>query len=267
MSLLSRPQLPLFEDRELSREDYLRKVFNEERIFSHHSIAYHYVPDSGGRKKDAVLGRIGRRVIVEENLPPEDGFADSTYETHRAAALVLDPTSHPDGQKLAIQNRVGSPTALANSLIKAINFVHSQSIYHIEIQPIFDAKEFWQWASENQGDVTSLTFEFVAPNGMWSTETDLKDELRSFHESIGSDSIQQTFKSCGGLKLDSPKIVEAVEYVQSGSGSISARSRRNKKFSSKKKPKSIVIPPSIEVGSGSLLERAYNRIREILGRE
>jgi hypothetical protein len=180
--------------------------------------------------------------------------------------LVLDPRDHPDGQKLALQNRVGKPLSLVKALVQRINDTHPGSRYHIEVEPIFDAQSFWRWAAENQGEITSLTFEFVTPNGLWSADTDLKEELAVFHKSIGADVVATTFKSDDGIKIDSKKVQEGVEYAEKGSGRIKARARNNKRFDSITKRKVVKLKVR-KKSKEPLLVRALQRVKEILGRE
>lgn len=266
LSLLQRDAVELFEDREITREQYLRKVFGQEIEFLHYATEFHFVPGEFSASEDVLLGRIGRAVVLEDNLSPSEGYIESEYPTHRAAVLVLDPRDHPDGQKLALQNRVGKPLSLVKALVQRINDTHPGSRYHIEVEPIFDAQSFWRWAAENQGEITSLTFEFVTPNGLWSADTDLKEELAVFHKSIGADVVATTFKSDDGIKIDSKKVQEGVEYAEKGSGRIKARARNNKRFDSITKRKVVKLKVR-KKSKEPLLVRALQRVKEILGRE
>src|SRR5579884_981174 len=99
LSLLPRPQVDFLSDYNASREEYLRKVFATEYKFEYWKVTYHYVPAKHDGR-EALLGRLGRHITVEENLPPDKGLVDSVHEGWKAAVLVIDPRHHKDGQKL-----------------------------------------------------------------------------------------------------------------------------------------------------------------------
>ena len=131
LSLLTRSQIDAFAPIFSTREAYLRHVFGEERVFTHYATEYHYVP-VGTAGDDSMLGRIGREVAFDGNAPPTEGYEDKDYPAHKAAVFVIDPTDHPDGQKVALQQRVGKPLQLITALVETINEAYAHTAYQIE---------------------------------------------------------------------------------------------------------------------------------------
>ena len=230
LSLLLHEQMSLFDHEVISREEYLRGVFSQEYQFDHYRNRFHYRPDLERSTGNITLGRVGRPMIIEENRPPEEGLGETTHEGWKAAVVVIHPSDHPDGQKASVEidQQVGKPTVIFAALVNAINQANP-SPYQLEVQPIIDARSFWEFASANQGAITSLTFEFTVPNGLWSTATHLREELIEAREHIKAHKVTAKFQSDDGLETNDERIVEAVNYAASGSGIIKARARNKKR--------------------------------------
>lgn len=267
LSLFERTQIDAFET-DPDRESFLRRVFGSELEFGHYGHRFYYQPDPHHSGPEALIGRLGRRVLIDENLPPHQGLEETTHEGWKACIIVVDPVDHKDGQKVAIEvdREIGGPVALMTALAKAINADNPYSRFVLEVQPVFDAASFWEFAEENYGNVTSLTFDFVAPNGLWTADKSLKRELVDLRRAIKSQEVSTTFKSVDGLETNAERIREAVEYAETGSGRIRARARGNKHFNSTEKPKTVTLEE--EGGPNEpLVSRVSKRLRKILGRE
>lgn len=264
-SMLLRSQKDLFvEGSDPSRESYLREVLGSEISFTHRSNLFIYVPDQGGSGKTYLLGRIGREVRTEENLPPESGLAESFHDGWRAAAIVIDPTHHSDGQKVALEfnRQVGDPSSLILAFVSEINLKYSYLAYELFVEPISDAKTFWNFASENKGRITSLTFEFVAPN-MFGTATSIDEEMKNLQDNEKVQKLSMNLFSKDGLETDTERIRESVEYIARGAGEIKARAG-NRLFSSKHKTQIVTINDIDK--NKSFLNRVASKVEEILGR-
>ncbi|MBJ6127597.1 hypothetical protein [Microvirga splendida] len=267
LSLVPRDQKRFFEE-EISREEYLRRAFSRDWIFQHYGTEFHYRSDAQLSHSEALLGRLGRQVTFDENLPPEKGFAENSRDGWKACVLALDPRDHADGQKAALQidRQVGTPYSLMISLAEAINQFYRDAPFQLEIQPIFDSSTFWRFAEENRGQVTSLTFEFVVPNGLWSANESVREGLARYREKISAQKVTTTFKSNEGLETDAEPIREAVSYAEKGSGSIKARALGNKRFSSKRQATVVTLDDS-DSEEMSLVAKAARKITQVLGRE
>jgi hypothetical protein len=101
-----------------------------------------------------------------ENEPPEAGLSDIDREQWIAAAVVIDPTHHADGQKAAfeVKQTVGSPLAVFRSLAQHLNERAPKEPYFIEVNPVVDPETFWEFEEANRGEITNIEFDLVAPN-------------------------------------------------------------------------------------------------------
>lgn len=268
ISLLLKSQKDAFEIEDASRENFLRRVFGTEFRFGHYGNAFFYEPVPDQADSQFLFGRLGRRRVVDENLPPDQHLEETSRESWKACIIVVDPTEHADGQKAAIEieKEIGGPTALMSALAREINTQNVFSAYSLQVNPIFDASSFWQFADENYGRVTSLTFDFVAPNGLWSANTSLREELVELRKELKTHQVSTTFKSPEGLETNSERIEEAVEYAEKGSGRIRARAKGNRHFNSTEKPKIVTLEDDKAPRQGAIAKVKAN-LRRILGRE
>ncbi|SFJ28167.1 hypothetical protein SAMN02799626_01435 [Caulobacter sp. UNC279MFTsu5.1] len=268
ISLLQRAQIDAFENPRLTREEFLREVFSENWEFPHYGSRFHYRPDPSHSAREVLMGRLGRRVLTEENSPPEMGLEEVIHEAWKACLIVVDPTDHVDGQKASVEvfKEIGGPIALISALARCVNQQRPHAPFVMDVQPIFDAATFWEFARQNQGQVTSITFDFVTPNGLWSVDEEMRDELIELRKAIKTQSVSTTFKSSEGLDTDAKQIKDAVDYAETGSGKIRARARRDKTFNSTEKPKIVTLSEDRQARE-SLLDRAAAKWKKILGRE
>jgi len=94
--------------------------------FIHRKQIYNFVPIKSPNSY-VIAGRIGRTKTVLENKPPEDSYEPFERESHHAALLLIDPSHHDDGQKVAFESKqstgrsfpVFSPPYSAGGLLKA----------------------------------------------------------------------------------------------------------------------------------------------------
>lgn len=243
-------------------------AFAQNFKFSHRKSDFHFAPASAATASDVILGRVGRTFTTNENAPPEQGFMDTTHEGWKACVVVIDPTEHDDGQKVAVQVdlRVGAPMAILRSLTQHINANSAGQPYHIEVEPIFNASDFWEFAKANEGSVTSVTFEFIAPNGPWNTTESIHEEMREWRKAAGAQKVITTIQSDDGLNTDAEQIKEGVDYVTKGSGKLTARARGRRRFSSTTRPSTAILADDGPESEESILVRVARRISEVLGR-
>jgi hypothetical protein len=243
------------------REEYLRDLLSQEQRFEHWNNPFVYVPAEA--PFPFILGQIGRPIIREENLPPDQGFALAQREAWRAAVIAIDPRAHSDGQKVSFSRDevVGDPFAVLRSFIKHLNEVVSSAPYHIEVEPIFNTASFWTFAEQHKGEVTRVKFEFVTPN-MFGSSDELSEELRAFRKEERAQKVAVQVQSSDGLNTDTPKIRESVEYAGKGAGKVIAFTKRGARYNSKDQAETVTVPDD---GGEPLLRRAVRLITHILG--
>jgi len=262
LSLLPREQMDILNHPDPTREEYLKKVFSASNEFEHYGTIFHYVPSDTSNE---IVGRVGRSVIMDENLPPEVGLEESKHESWKAAVLIIDPKEHGDGQKIALEYdpRVGHTHSIISSFVQTINKQNPTAAYHIEVVPISEANTFWQFAEENKGRVTMLSFNFVAPN-MFGGIDNITEEMRQFRDQEKAQKVQITLRSDDGIETSTDKIRNAVTYTTRGGGQITARAKGNKKYSSKQTTSFVKLD---ENRDEPLILRVARNISKVLGRE
>ncbi len=241
-----------------AREWWLRQIFSQRLAFTHHGTPFHFVPESGplASVQDSglpaidpaskmIIGKIGRVLHLTENAPPEDDLAEIERDTWKAAAVIIDPTAHDNGQMLAMEvdGRVGQPISIMKSLAGRINASSPPEPLVIEINPIADAATFWAFEAENRDEITTIKFELTAPN-MFGTRSELDAELKALRDHEKMRKAKLELENPDGLKLDTDRVRNTVSYALEGGGDgVIAKTKTGKSFNSKRKTKRIVIPP------------------------
>lgn len=251
----------------LTREQHLRDAFGQSWSFLHRKVPFDFVQiDTDPAAPDVVFGRIGRPIRREENKSREEGFAEVDHNAFKAALFVLDPTGWEDGQKIALQidPEVGTPFSVLTSLVEHINAQTHSSPFLMEVQPLFDGHDFWRFVGAHKHEITRLAFHFTAPNGPWSLTTSLKADQEAYKKITGATQIDTTFKNPEGLDVDNDFIREAVEYTETGSGTVKAKTKSGASFSSTSTPITVRLPD--EALDEPLLAKAIRRLNVLLGR-
>ncbi|WP_156653214.1 hypothetical protein [Methylobacterium sp. Leaf111] len=268
LTLIKRRHNDLFEPFDETREDYIRSVFSRRIEFEHHGTAFSYIPIETDLITGAIVGKVGRQIRVPENAPPEEDFDEQLRDVWKASVIAVDPTPGRDGQKVSIQRdkKIGRSFSVLRSIAKEIN-KNFLSPYTLEIQPIFSSQTFWEFAEKHKGNITSLTFDFVVPNGIWNADSHLKDELRSAGETMNAEEVTTTIKSETGIITNSPPVEEALAYIEKGSGSATAKTRDGLTYSSTRKSKRAILQYDLSGSPRAAIARALISLAKILDHE
>ena len=235
--LVARPP-DLFSGDAPDREVWLREVFGGTISFRHYRSEMHYVP-SPTTHPTLIVGRIGKATHVEENEPPEAGMGDIERESWIAADVLIDPVKHADGQKAAVQDRVGKPSAIFKSLVRHINETGMHP-YVIEANPIVDPSTFWEFEAENRGEITSITFDLFPPN-MFGIRSELDKEMKDLQKEERVHEATLQLKNPDGLDLNTERTKQTVEYTLEGGGNIRAKTKRKRTYNSKNRNKRVQV--------------------------
>jgi len=246
-----------------TREDWLRYALSEPFEFGHFAgLKLHWVPR--GFAEECIVGLIQRTRTHELHQSPDEGGGEITREEWQGAYVMVDPTHHDEGQRIAVENDlVGKPTSLLKSLAKHLNQM-DEAPYQIEIEPLFDASRFWAFAKDHENIMRWIDFDFVVPN-MWSTESDLDADLRETGATTGAERVSVAFRSDHGVTTDNQKVREGVEYAERGAGTLRARAMDGARFRSTSQPLTSKIP-AIKAGAEDMLKYFVGLKRKILSR-
>lgn len=267
LSLVQRNQIEFFPEPNIdNREEYLRYIFTQSWEYEHRGKNFHYRPSPTLSISAGLMGRFGRQVRDKENAPPDEGFEDILHDGWKAAVIALDPTDHWDGQKIAVQidPKVGAPGAILESFIEGIQRLHPMAPFVIKAVPLFDVETLWQFVVENDYQITSVTFDFVVPNGMWTSMQDLDDELRVLRNDTRAQKVSTTYKTTDSLEIHSDQIKIGVNYAARGSGKVKATAKNGKRFYSVNKPIKTTLH-TYKNEQESLIARAARHITKVLG--
>lgn len=271
LSLRKRKQMDIFEAIERTgREDWIRRLFTQKTSFRHHGTDYVYVPLDPKLTAPYLVGKIGRKVSEIEYTAPEDGYMEYVHDAWKAAVVVVDPSEHEDGQKLAIQfhHDVGKPSTLAPRLIQAMEGQQEWLQYLTAVHPITNTEAFWDFVKRNEGKITYIRFELEVPN-MFGGDDEYAKEMKAFRDKEKAQNVAIEIKNPDGIDADTDRVRYTAEKAMGqGTGNVKARAMgKNNRFSSQKQQESARIPIGEEGERRPLIERAADLASRILGRE
>lgn len=252
------------------REDWLREVFSTKLEFDYRGQKFFYVPTLDEIEAPFVAGRIGLLSRVRENEPPEAGLEDTVRDRWKAIIVLLDPRSHKDGQKVAVEfgTGVAKPLPIFTALIRHINHIRPPTPYSLEVKAISPEVSFWDFVARNEGEVTSVTFEFLAPN-MFGIEDDMDKEANDLKRFEKAKKAAITIESDSGLDLKTDRVERTVNYTSRGGGSIKA-SAKHDHFNSNDTAQRVRVPEEpigTDQAPRSLRSRIARAIRVVFGHD
>jgi hypothetical protein len=239
LSLVPRAE-PRFDTFTGSREDWLRYALQDGFSFPHRGGGeLHWVPQQ--TIDESILGLLQKTRKHARHRSPSEGGEEIIEDEWQGAYVLIDPTHHDEGQRVAIENDVvGESKSLLKSLVNAINS-WEVSGYHTEIEPLFDGKAFWDFAEEHGSLLRYIRFNFVVPN-MWQPYNDLDEDLKDIGNENGSQRVGIDFSSEDGVVASTPRIRRGVDYAERGAGTLRARSMDGATFRSTNKLKTTMVP-------------------------
>lgn len=238
-SMLPVRQLDVETKVDLTRENWLREALSEPFSFpSRGGAELFWVPK--GELEESFYGLIQREIAHARHRPPNEGGDEIVTEEWQGAYVVLDPTSHEQGQRIAVENDVvGMPEPLIKYLVKEISS-RPEAPFVTEVEPIFDASTFWSFVDKHGGLLRWIKFQFVVPN-MWGTESELEQELKATRDDTGAERVDITMRGEQGVEAPSNRVTQGVDYAEKGAGKIVARSKDGTKYQSDDVPKRTTL--------------------------
>lgn len=227
------------------REGWLRHLLAKPFEFEHRGEEpLYWTP--GEDWGDGLFGLIQKKTPHMLHRPPHEGGREIVEQEWQGAHVLIDPTSHEQGQRMAVENDVvGKPEALMRSFQKALND-RAEAPFQFEIEPLFDPRSFWAFAEEHGGVLKSVTFDFVTPN-MWGTKSALDKELKATREQTGAERVRVGLDSEHGVEAKSDRVKDGVDYAERGAGSVKAKSLGGDTYKSESSSRRtmLVVPDSI----------------------
>lgn len=273
LSLRARGQRTLFgKYDEFSRDEWIKELFSADVEFNHYGSLYHYVPKTLQAGSSVLIGRLGRKTFSTKNTPPESGLEEYIDETWRASVIVIDPTEHEDGQKVAMQKLadVGSPLSLLPRLVQALeeHFASEGPPFITSINPIGNSQEFQKFVAKNKGKITRVTFFLDVPN-MFSSDDEYDKEMKAFRDKDQAQKVKLEISNPDGIDANSERVSYTAEKaMERGTGKVTARAMgKNNTFSSQKTQKKVKIQIDDEEDGSPLIDQAEANANRILGRD
>ncbi len=208
---------------EVSREQYLKKVFSSEIRFVHRTQTYVFTPFPPASDK-ILCGVIAREHTVTIAKPPEENYQRLDVSDWDTANVFIDISGESDGQKVAVQDMpsIGRPLPVFRSLADHINNKTVESDWFVAVNTITSPQDFWDVVQEYQGRITELDLVFVAPN-IWNGHSETETALKSLDKQYGVKETEIKLKNPDGRLNPGTQdgkgaVLTALSYIRRGGG-------------------------------------------------
>jgi len=218
-----------------TREAWLREYFSQTRTFTHRGNEFAFVPEAETKApRNLIIGWIARPKLLSERTPPSMGFEPTEHSSWRGSLIIIDPSSHEDGQKIAMEYRtdVGKPTPVLVTLAAEMRIGEHPRPFDVQIHPIVEASSFWKFAEAHDFQIDLITFDSATPN-MFSGSDEYSKALRKVRNENRVSRVRSTLVSDTTIDVQRENIMEIVEYNERGAGDIRARTKSRKYYNSK----------------------------------
>ena len=239
--------MSLLDEKSITKQDLIYEAFNVRQPlyfnFMKQRLAYVAQKEAG----PYIIGTLAKASHVNIQKPPEEDFAIESLESWPHVPVIINTSSDSSGQSILIgyvQSIFPSPISQLRALTEAIVEQKLRSMgYDLAINAISDESDFWKYVKENKGEITSLSFDFAAPN-FFNTKDKLNDELREAKKQYDITHAQiKLDNEFGALKIPEKNkfIEEGLKYVAGGGGEYKLVLKTKQTISNKDATKSVTL--------------------------
>lgn len=268
ISLTEKPLGPLLskvDEVELpSREDELRRVFSSRFEYSPRQGIYmtHFPIQEEDGFFSGVIARWHHDVRPGDETDP---FLEreANYWTRAAYFLNINDDEQVIGVELN-RDVASSHRSIVLGLMEGINQQISKQVYKFDAFSLNHEEDFWTAVKSHPAPITSLRFDFVAPNGPNTTE-ETRKAMKALHKSTNSQQISQEFRNDEGIDLSSEEIASRQDYATTGGGDTVAKSGKKIVYSSASHVRTEEISEALRP-MGQAIHGLAETLRDILRR-
>ncbi|MCZ7910642.1 hypothetical protein O9X94_15055 [Agrobacterium leguminum] len=250
---------------DFTREEWLRERFSNHFEFTHRQTTFFFVPETNvtGIPEELIVGWIARKREINERTPPWEGLGVTEHHSWQAALIVIDPSHHEDGQKIAMESRseVGAAEAILASLANSLG-ADIDEPFSVAVYPIIEERSFARFAEEHKNTIRQITYEAAVPN-MFGGADDFSNEMRLLRETANVSKVKTRLESDEVIDIDNSKLKEIAKYVEKGGGKISARTTDGARYNSAEHAAYTDVPNTDEPTQASFWENIKRAVERI----
>jgi hypothetical protein len=224
------------------RQSYINYIFGEPHEFFFRRSLFSYVPArSMAMPKGIVAGFIGRRTETLKAQGPEHLFALAPSKEWNAAFLVVD--TRPDQQVVAIEKKhdVGASHSVLEHLADSKLKQYRKTAWHVDIEYISNAEDFFEVAKKYLGQITELSFTFHPPNGLRGWD-EFKELDRIGKQQTNAEKSEYAFKNkSGGIVPEGEFVNNALEYASEGAGVTKLKAGKRTVYNSRQHKETVEV--------------------------
>jgi len=193
-------------------------------------------------------------------------FKENIYEHEPYVYLIVN--NDRTVQKIAISENIesfSSVDATKNMLAKVINRELKPYGLNLEIEKIFDIKDFWAYVKDHKNEIKRIEFEFIKPNLASISKTipiafkNLQEQTNAHKAKVAIEAPEHGYLE--KINKSNKEISGMVEYSSEGGGNIKIKVKGlNKQLNTAEKPVILQIKEIDLEGAAEHVLKVYKEI-------
>lgn len=193
-------------------------------------------------------------------------FKESKHEHEPYVYVIIN--NDKSVQKIAIGENPESfysVDAARNALLKVLNRELKNYGLNIEIEKLFDVKDFWSYVQDHQNEIKKIEFEFIKPN-LANISKVIPDAFKKLQEKTNAHKAKVAIEApehgyLEKINKSNKEISGMVEYSSEGGGNIKLKIKGlRKQLNTEEKPVVLYIRELDLEGAPEQLIKAYKDI-------
>lgn len=244
----STKQLSLFSPASTSKKELIYRAFNVRQALHFKSGSQNLAFMTHTEAGPYIIGSLAKVARINIQKSPEENFATESIESWPHVPVIINTDSDPEsGQSIIIgfnKSIFKNPLVQLRALAKLLtNLSLEEHGYEIAINNISEKDDFWNHIKEYEGMISSLTFDFEAPN-LFNTKDSLNDELREARDEFKMTHAQVKLENSSGelnIPRDSEFVNQGLQYISDGGGGYKIKLKNKRTVSSGDATKTTTI--------------------------
>lgn len=231
----------------ITREGFLRYLFDNRHDFFHRGALFTYVPARSPMLDPSILaGFVGRLTSELENAGPDELFALTPRNRWRASFVAADLS--PTRQIVAVEKRgdVGSAHRVMESLVSSATSTAKAGLsWHVDIEYVTRPQAFKEAAERFRGKITELEFTFNPPNALRGFDRFKEFDRLAVRETNAENSQYSLKNPAGGIEAKGDFVESAVDYAHEGAGRVKIKTGKQVAYDSRQSKKTTSVPETL----------------------
>ena len=239
-------QLGLLGDDDISKKDFLRKLFSQKTTFTYMNSTYAYRPHTtfnsitatdGVEEHEFIVARLGKETNAEVTELDDDEFYTYSITDWKASWFILCTSANKQTAAVERLTNVNLRNLCEQLQIELINKANQESAswtdrFLVDVEFVRDLGKFWEYVEAHRSEISRIAFSFLKPNrDLDGSAGEFKKILGEWHKETPVEEHEVSLKLASNLTSADGSITnQFVELVEDGAANVSLYNQSNRKL-------------------------------------